>query len=211
MVSFGNYNNKRIVNSAIPFPSHVLNPSYCSHLKNIHKIDFRTCPTRSEKSFINSFLLHFMKYLNVIYLGIPRHVMIRHSSLKILDLNELQIGFDGMNVHIGCDLIGITHIKQQLPKLEYFICNELYLFIGDDIYINCEKSGIQYWTVMRKWINDTNLKVYFRDYNIAIMLMPDAHGKKEAPKLEYKHWNDIGEWIMQRLGGFIRPLQGQLQ
>ena len=105
-----------------------------------------------------------------------------------------------MNVHLGADLIGITHFKKQLPRIRKLYCDELYLFIGEDIYIEHEKSGKQYWVVMRKWCHDVQIQVLFRNPTIPIMLMP--HDKK-TPPLITEEWDDIKEWIEDRLEDFF--------
>ena len=184
----------------IKYPSIALNPSYLTHLKNIEKIDFKSCGSSSYESFIISFILQLSKFITLTHLCLPQLYTIRHNCLQILDIHQLQIGFDGMNVHLGADLIGITHFKKQIPSIKKIYCDELYLFIGEDIYINHDKSGKQYWIVMRKWCNDVNIKVYFKNPSITILLMP--HDKKTPPLL-YEKWENISVWLQDRVGDFI--------
>ena len=204
MIRNDNDNNDNIDNKKkkkkIKFPSLAINPSYLPHLKNISKIDFKTCGSSSYDSFISSFILQLSKFITLRHLCIPQLFTIRHNCINILEIHHLQIGFDGMNVHLGADLVGITHFKKQMPNIKKIYCDELYLFIGEDIYINHDKSGKQYWCVMRKWCNDVNINIFFKNTSITIMLMPND---KKTPNLIYEKWDNIKDWLQDRIGQFI--------
>jgi len=193
-------NKKKTKRDAVDYPAHIINPSYLEQLKQIEKVDFKSCSSDSYQSFISPFILQLPRFIAIKTLGLPILSTIRHHSLEVLDIRQLQVGFDGMNVHLGADLVGITHFKKQLPRIRRLYCDELYLFIGEDIYIDHEKSGKQYWVVMRKWCHDVNIQILFRNPIIPIMLMP--HDKK-TPPLITEDWENIKEWIQDRLEDFF--------
>jgi len=183
------------------FPSDVINPSYLPHLKQLREVDLKSCGSDSFLTFIMPFLLQLPKFIAIRRLCVPQLFTIRHHSLEELDIGHLQVGFDGMNVHLGADLIGVTHLKKQMPRLRRLYCDELYLFVGEDVWIGHEKSGKQYWAVMAKWCRDVQMSVFFRTPIISVMLMPrDGHGvEKVAPEIVVKEWDDIKGWIQDRL------------
>eukprot|EP01083_Nonionella_stella_P055966 147579_1 len=184
----------------IQFPSLAINPSYLQHLKDVEKIDFKSCGSGSCDSFICGFILQLPKFIKLKHLCLPHLFAIRHHGLETLDIHQLQIGFDGMNVHLGADLIGITHFKKQLPSINTIVCDELYLFIGEDIYANHQRS----WAVMRKWCDDVKIKVFLRNPSLTIMLMPRD---KKTPSLVHEKWENINAWLQDRLNGFISLAQ----
>jgi len=185
----------------IKFPALSINPSCLPHLKNLRKIDVKSCGVHSSDTFVSGLILQLSGFMKLRTLALPQLLGLRHHSIRRLDIHQLQIGFDGMNIHLGAELIGITHFKRQLPSIETVCCDELYLFIGQDIYREHEKSGKQYWFMMRKYANDTNIKVVFRNPSITIMLMPHD---KSVPPLINEQWSEIQEWTQDRLGTFIQ-------
>ena len=185
---------------AIQFPSQAIDPLHLTHLKQLKSIDIKKCGSNSYESFVSPFIEQLSHFPSMRRLCAPQLFTIRHSGLETLDIGHLQIGFDGMNVHLGADLIGITHLKKQLPALKTIYCDELYLFIGEDIYVNHEKSGKQYWIAMRKWCTDCNIKVRFCNPSITVMLMPND---KRTPPMICEEWKDIRDWMHERTGDFI--------
>jgi len=190
-------NNK----NGIKFPAQCINPSYLPHLKNITKIDVKTCAVSSYESFVCGLLLQLPKFLQLAHLCLPQLFSLRHSTVDTLDIHQLQIGFDGMNVHLGADLIGVTHLKRQLPRLTTILCDEMYLFVGEDIYVDREKSHQRYWFMMRKWAQECRIQIVFKNTSIAIMLMPSD---KSTPPLIHDEWENIKPWFQDRLGSFLR-------
>ena len=76
--------------------------------------------------------------------------------------------------------------------------------MDEDFFTGGDKSAPENWLAMKKWIDDSKIKIHFRDSNITIMLMP---ADKRSPHIECKRWKEINLFLSERVGPkFFKPL-----